>query len=55
MAARAALDALAAAAPEGNPGFELLDYLTDLSYVAEVYADEDELAALLRGSAAPEA
>ena len=55
VAARAARDALVAAAPKGNPGFDFLDYLTDLTYVAEVYADEDALAALLRGTAALEA
>ncbi len=50
VAARAARSALLATARVGSPGFDLLDRLTDLPYVAEVYADEDELAALLRGS-----
>ena len=50
VAARAARAALLATAPVGSPGFELLDHLTDLPYVAEVYADEDTLAALLRDS-----
>ncbi len=51
VAARAARAALQATARVGTPGFDLLDRLTDLPYVAEVYADEDTLAALLRGEA----
>ncbi len=50
VAARAARAELLATARVGSPGFEFLDHLTDLPYVAEVYADEDTLAALLRES-----
>ena len=50
VAARAARAELLATARVGSPGFDFLDHLTDLPYVAEVYADEDTLAVLLRES-----